>query len=262
MKRQPLEKMIRNNKRYGWLPDLPDHRDFLYALRHPEARTLPPAVDLRPLCPPVLDQGQLGSCTANALAGALGILEDKDKIQFQALSRLFIYYNERRIEGTVKTDSGAMLRDGIKSLAQQGVCAETQWPYQISRFAVRPTAACYKQGLGHTITVYERLETLDDMKACLAEGFPFVYGFTAYESLESASVAKTGRVPLPQSGERTIGGHAVVAVGYEDATQHFVFRNSWGTGWGLKGYGLMPYGYLRNRNLSDDFWAVRRGGGL
>jgi len=262
MKRHPPSQKIRQNARYGWLPDLPDDRDFLYGVRHPARISLPPVVDLRATCPPVVDQGQLGSCTANALAGALGFLEDRDQIPFTALSRLFIYYNERAIEGTVRTDSGAMLRDGIKTLAARGVCAETQWPYQISKFSARPSATCYKLAVKHRITVYERLQTLGDMRACLADGFPFVYGFTAYESLESTETARTGRVPLPSPDERAIGGHAVVGVGYDDAAAHIIFRNSWGTGWGMKGYGLMPYGYLTNRNLSDDFWTVRRGGGL
>ena len=262
MKKKNSSKNIRRIAHYGWLPDLPDHRDFLFGVRHPLKAALPSSVDLRPMCPPIVDQGQLGSCTANALAGALGFLEDKDKVPFAALSRLFIYYNERVIEGTVKTDSGAMIRDGIKSLANLGVCAETQWPYQISKFAMRPSTLCYKQALKHTITVYERLETLEDMRACLADGYPFVFGFTAYESLESQYVAQTGSVPLPAPDEQTIGGHAVVAVGYNDSGKHFIFRNSWGTSWGMEGYGLMPYAYLTNRNLSDDFWTVRRGGGL
>ena len=248
--------------RYGWIPDLPDHRDFLFGARRPLATGLPSSVDLRPLCPPVEDQGQLGSCTANALAGALEFLEDKDKVPFSDLSRLFIYYNERVIEHTVKTDSGAMLRDGIKALAAQGVCTEKKWPYVISRFAVKPSAACFTDGKAHRITSYERLETLQDMRACLADGYPFVFGFTVYASFESAPVARTGMVPMPQPAEQTLGGHAVVAVGYHDDQERFIIRNSWGPGWGVKGYCFMPYDYLTNRSLSDDFWTIRRGGKL
>lgn len=253
---------VRSIAYYGWLPDLPDHRDYLYGLRHAPAKALPRSVDLRRFCSPVEDQGQLGSCTANALAGALEFLEGKDQIAFIDLSRLFIYYNERVVEHTVKTDSGAMLRDGIKVLASDGVCPEKSWPYIISRFSIKPSAACYSQAKMHKITAYERLQTVDEMRACLADGFPFVFGFTVYESFESAAVAQNGIVPMPKPGETTLGGHAVCAVGYDDAKKRFLARNSWGAAWGIKGYFWMPYAYLADRNLSDDFWTIRRGGAL
>lgn len=244
---------------YGWQPDLPDKRDFLYAQVLPVLVTLPSSVDLRPTCSPVENQGQLGSCTANALAGALEFLERKDNVKFVDLSRLFIYYDERTIEHTVKSDSGAQIRDGIKTLAKQGVCPEKEWPYKIARFAVKPTAACYKDALKHQITSYHRLITLNEMKACLADGFPFVFGFTVYQSFESPEVAQSGVVNMPLPGERVLGGHAVVAVGYDDSQKRFTVRNSWGTSWGQKGYFTMPYEYVEDRNLSDDFWSIRRG---
>jgi C1A family cysteine protease len=262
MRPRPSSSSSRKISPYGWLPDLPDQRDYLFGARRPSAAVLPKHVDLRSTCPPVFDQGQLGSCTANALAGALGFLEYKDQLAYTQLSRLFIYYNERSIEHTVKTDSGAMLRDGIKALAVQGVCAEKSWPYVITKFAAKPLPACYKEGLLHQITSYERLMTLQDMRSCLAAGFPFVFGFTVYEAFESLVVAKTGKVPMPTPTERALGGHAVAAVGYDDASKHFIVRNSWGPGWGLQGYFLMPYAYLTDRNLSDDFWTIRRGGAL
>ena len=245
---------------YGWMPDLPDQRDYKFSVVYKIPVKLPASVDLRAQCSPVEDQGQLGSCTANALAGALEFLERKDKVAFADLSRLFIYYNERVIEHTVSSDSGAMLRDGIKTLAKQGVCTEAKWPYVISQFTKKPTAACYKEGLAHQITSYQRLLTVDEMRSCLADGYPFVFGFTVYESFESATVARTGVVNMPKPGEKVLGGHAVVGVGYNDAQQRFIIRNSWGTGWGQKGYFTMPYAYLDNRNLSDDFWTIRRGG--
>jgi len=244
---------------YGWIPDLPDGRDYLFGARRSVPTDLPPSVDLRPFCSPVENQGQLGSCTANALAGALEFLEEKDKVRFADLSRLFIYYNERVVEHTVKADSGAMIRDGIKTLAAQGVCSEKRWPYNISNFAMRPTMACYVEARKHRITAYERIQTLDEMRACLASGFPFVFGFTVYETFESAEVARTGVVPMPGPGERALGGHAVCAVGYDDGEKRFLVRNSWGPGWGIGGYFKMPYAYLQNRDLSDDFWTIRRG---
>ncbi len=244
---------------YGWMPDLPDQRDYLFGAIYKIPAKLPATVDLRSQCAPVEDQGNLGSCTANALAGALEFLERKDNVQFADLSRLFIYYNERVIENTVGSDSGAMLRDGIKTLAKQGVCTEALWPYVISKFTAKPTASCYKDGANHQITSYQRLMTVDEMRSCLADGYPFVFGFTVYESFESATVARTGTMNMPKSGEKVLGGHAVMAVGYNDQQKRFIIRNSWGTGWGKQGYFTMPYAYLDDRKLSDDFWTIRRG---
>ena len=245
--------------RYGWLPDLPDHRDYLYSAVRAVPAVLPPKVDLRPSCPPIEDQGKLGSCTANALAGALEFLELKDQVKFADLSRLFIYYNERAIEHTVSVDSGASLRDGIKTLAKQGVCLESGWPYVVARFAVRPSAKCYRDARKNQITSYHRILTVDEMRTCLAEGYPFVFGFTVYESFESQLVAKTGILDMPQPSERVLGGHAVVGVGYDDGPRRFIVRNSWGPTWGMEGYFTLPYPYLADRNLSDDFWTIRTG---
>jgi C1A family cysteine protease len=247
---------------YGWIPDLPDHRDYRFLRKTARVARLPPRVDLRGSCSPVEDQGELGSCTANALAGALEFLEIKDGVGFDDLSRLFVYYNERAIERSVEIDSGAMLRDGIKTLAGQGVCSESLWPYVISRFSRKPSAASYQAALGHRITLYQRLETVEEMRACLAAGFPFVFGFTVYEAFESAGVAHTGVVPMPRRKDVALGGHAVLAVGYDDPAKRFIVRNSWGKGWGVDGYFFMPYAYLADRDLSDDFWTIRRGGAL
>ena len=248
----------RSQKWYGWLPDLPDHRDLMYSAIAPKISRLPDQVDLRSTCSPVENQGSLGSCTANALAGALEFLELQKAAIFVDLSRLFIYYNERVIEGTVKEDSGAFLRDGIKSLAKQGVCPEAEWPYQISSFKKKPTAKCYKDAKKHQITSYHRISTIDEMRTCLADGFPFVFGFTVYEAFESAAVAKTGVLNMPRPDERVVGGHAVMAVGYENRAKRFILRNSWDTDWGMKGYFTMPYDYLDPAgNLADDFWTIR-----
>lgn len=245
------------NARYGWTPDRPDQRDKLYSAIATPPRKLPVAVDLRPGCSPVEDQGQLGSCTANALVGSLEFLEIKAGLPFTDLSRLFVYYNERAIEGTIGEDAGAMIRDGVKSLASLGVCPEKQWPYNIARFTQKPSAACFKAALRHEVISYHRILTLTDMRSCLAEGYPFVFGFTVYESFESAAVAKTGQLNLPGKKEKTLGGHAVLAVGYDDRTRRFLVRNSWGAAWGLSGYFTMPYDYLSNGNLADDLWTLR-----
>ena len=222
-------------------------------------RALPPRVDMRAQNPTIYDQGQLGSCTAQAIAALLEFDQAKQRqADVFTPSRLFIYYNERVIEGTVNEDSGAMLRDGIKSVARQGGPHEKLWPQVISRFRDKPGAAVYKDGTRHEAILYQRLrQTIDQLKGCLADGYPFAFGFSVYESFESSAAAKTGEVPLPGPGEALIGGHAVVAVGYEDARQRFIVRNSWGTKWGMDGYFTMPYEYLLDGGLSDDFWTIK-----
>jgi C1A family cysteine protease len=255
MPANPLKK--RSHKWYGWLPDLPDHRDRLYASIAPKLGTLPPKIDLRAGCSPVEDQGQLGSCTANALVGALEFLEKKDGVAFTDLSRLFVYYNERAIEGTVNSDSGAFLRDGIKSLAKQGVCSEQSWPYKIASFKKKPPGACYTAARKHKILSYHRINSVDEMRTCLADGYPFVFGFTVYMSFLSKAVAQSGVLNMPGPNEQVDGGHAVMAAGYNDSRKRFLIRNSWNTDWGMKGYFTIPYAYLADRNLSDDFWTIR-----
>jgi C1A family cysteine protease len=162
-----------------------------------------------------------------------------------------------------------MIRDGIKSVVKQGVCRETvptslkelrgaSWPYVIAQFTVKPPASCYTDAMNHQVISYRRvLQLLGQMKGCLASGYPFVFGFSVYESFETSAVARTGRVPMPKSGEAVIGGHAVAAVGYDDADQCFIVRNSWGAKWGRKGYCFMPYAYLTDPDLAADFWTIR-----
>lgn len=253
----------RHVSRFGWIPDLPDHRDFAYSAPRAVLRKLPAKVNLSSKCPPIWDQGEIGSCTANAIGGAIEFDRLKQKLRPFMPSRLFIYYNERVMENTVNEDSGAMIRDGIKSVAKQGVCSEKNWPYDPtpfppnSRLTLKPTPPCYREALKHTAVQYQRISrNLSQMKGCLASGYPFVLGFTVYQSFESDEVAQTGKMPMPSPRESVVGGHAVMAVGYDDAEDCFRVRNSWGTKWGLKGYFTMPYAYLLDENLSDDFWQI------
>ncbi|WP_183575849.1 C1 family peptidase [Mucilaginibacter sp. X5P1] len=250
--------MNRKSLHYGWKPDLPDLRDLQYAAPEAVLAALPPKVDLRKNCPPVYDQGQLGSCTGNAIAGAFEFELMKQNAVVFAPSRLFIYYNERVIENTVSTDAGAQIRDGIKSVNVTGVCPETMWPYVINEFAQKPFQSCYIDAVKHILTSYHSVSRdLDQMRGCLAAGYPFVIGFSVYESFESQQVAKTGIVSMPKPGEKLVGGHAVLVVGYDDTAKTFIVRNSWGVEWGMEGYFTMPYPYLLNENLSDDFWTIR-----
>ncbi len=251
--------MAHKISRYGWLPDLPDQRDLMYAAPRPLLRKLAPKIDLTKQCPPVYDQGQLGSCTANAIGGAFEFeLRKQDKAKDFMPSRLFIYYNEREIEHTVNSDSGAVIRDGIKSVNKLGVCPENMWPYNPAQLTSKPINSCYSDALNHQVTSYHRvLRNLNQMKGCLAEGYPFVFGFTVYESFESEAVAKSGKLNMPKKNEAEVGGHAVMCVGYNDISKRFIVRNSWGAAWGLNGYFTMPYDYLLTENLSDDFWTIR-----
>src|SRR6202049_4854904 len=244
--------------RYGWIPDLPDQRDHLYAAPPAFLAALPPSTDLRAACPAVYDQGQLGSCTANATGGAIEFDRLLQKLTDFVPSRLFIYYNERVIEGTVNSDSGAQIRDGIKTVASQGVCPEPEWPYDIAKFTQKPSAKAYTDAVTDRAISYQSLvQDLNQMKGCLASGYPFVFGFTVYESFESDQVAHTGAAPMPSPREKVLGGHAVMAVGYEDHPQRFIVRNSWGPDWGMGGYFTIPYAYLTDSNLADDFWPIR-----
>lgn len=248
---------------YGWIPDLPDARDYYVEKHMPElmvSTDLPAVVDLRDKMPnTVYDQGALGSCTANAIAAAVEYDQIKQVAEDFAPSRLFIYYCERIIERTVSYDSGASLRDGIKSITKQGAPHEKLWPYKISKFKTKPNAAAFTDGLAHQALKYARVtHSLTGMKNVLASGFPFVFGFSVYDSFESPTVAASGNVPLPDlNHEQLLGGHAVICTGYDENKQVFFCRNSWGNKWGDHGYFTMPYEYMNNPDLVDDLWCVK-----
>lgn len=246
---------VRKISKLGWRPDTPDQRDHKLMLEVPAQ--LPTKVDLRANCPAVYDQGQLGSCTANAIGAAYEYdLKKQVKPDFMP-SRLFIYYNERLIEGTVKQDAGAEIRDGIKVIAQKGVCTEKTWPYTISKFKTAPSAKANTEALKHQAVSYKRVaQTVKDLQTALVAGYLVVFGFSVYESFESDEVAQTGVLNMPSAGEQMVGGHAVLLVGYDNTTQRWLVRNSWGSDWGQAGYFTMPFAYLTNTNLSDDFWTV------
>ena len=229
------------------------------------AAPLPAAVDLRTNMPPVYYQGALGSCTANAIAAAWDFEHHLQGNSFITPSRLFIYYNERKIEGTIQQDAGAQIRDGLITVTKDGVCRELIWPYNISAFTLRPIYLCYQQALKEQVLQSQRVtQDLVTMKTVLATGHPIVIGFSVYASFETDAVTKTGLVPIPKPGEQLLGGHAVVVVGYSDALKMpgakdsgaFLVRNSWGKSWGLQGHCWMAYEYLTNKKMAHDFWAI------
>lgn len=260
-------------RHYGWKRQLADQRDIPYkSIRQAfRDKDLPESVDLRPQCPPIYDQGDLGSCTANAIVGAYEFdlnKQDTVKIDYRGahglpldgklytpLSRLFLYYNERDAEGTVNIDAGAFIRDGMKSIAKQGVCEEALWPYDIQLFSHEPSEEAYVNAEKHQAIFYSAVnQSIQDIQIALADEFPVIFGFTVYESFESKEVAKTGIMPMPKRGERIVGGHAVLAVGYNQNCQIFLCRNSWSQGWGVEGYFWMPFSYL---HLCSDFWVLK-----
>jgi C1A family cysteine protease len=236
-------KMYKAKHIYKLKKDKEDLRDFSFkAIKYKKISELPTKVDLIKKCSPVVDQGNLGSCTANAIVSGLReYILISSNIQLTLLSRLFLYYEERKIEGTINEDSGAELRDGMKVLNKLGVCPETDYPYIIANFRDAPTKIALKHAIKYKITAYQKVWDLDSLKASLAEKNPVVCGIKIYSSFESESVAKTGIVPMPKSYEPLLGGHAVLAVGYDNKKQQVILRNSWGTEWGDYGYFYIPY---------------------
>jgi C1A family cysteine protease len=264
--------MPQNTHGLGWIRDLPDHRDSLYSAPSAVLQKLPPKVDLRAHCPSVYDQGHIGSCTANAIAGVIQYdrLKAGEKPDFVP-SRLFIYFNERAIEHTVALDNGAQIRDGIKSVAKLGVCPEAEWPYKDvpadpathlfppgAPETQTPDSRAREDALKYKVISYMRLnQSLGQFKGCLADGYPFVLGFTVYTSLWDSNGDPKTEVPLPSGNDTVDGGHAVMAVGYDDGTSRFTIRNSWGDKVQDHGYFYMPYAYLTDPSLAGDFWTIR-----
>jgi C1A family cysteine protease len=267
----------------GWVPEYPDHRDYLFdnekirpLLEKTAARTmfkrkaakaaaLPKSTDLRKWCTPVEDQGSLGSCTANAAVGILEYYQNRAKGTYTDASRLFVYKTTRNLLKW-KGDTGAFLRTAMKSLVLFGAPPEEYWPYKVGDFDVEPPAFCYSFASNYQALKYYRLDPpstsgpqiLKNVKKSLASGHPSMFGFTVYNSIWDA---EDGEIPFPGANDRVAGGHAIVAVGYDDGkkvgskTGALLIRNSWGKSWGDEGYGWLPYAYVEDE-LADDFWCV------
>ena len=259
--RIPIEfkpaKPIFSIPKYHWKADKPDSRDYIY--RPISLSTTPAKVDLRQLySTPVEDQGNLGSCTGHAIAEAIEMVDRKNGKNLE-LSRLFIYYYERLLEGTVNYDNGAYIRDGIKACYTYGAPLESLWPYNISKFRVSPSPAAIQDAAKRKVTLYERALDFNACINALANGYPVVIGFTVYSSFESGNWwYTTANMPYPNTrSESVLGGHAVLLVGYNNSTQRFIVKNSWGTNWGDHGYFYMPYQVIQNTNMSSDFWVIK-----
>ena len=244
--------------KYGWNPDLPDHRD-VYKVTKPMAR--PALVDLvvTKLFPPIWDQEKLGACVAHGTGRCFMYALGKEKLPEWMVSRLMIYYDARIPENSTASDDGCQIRDAIKTLNRYGVCAESEWPYIIDKFAIKPPEQCYIDGLNGQLLSYSRVsQTVQGLETCLAEGYPIVCGISVYESFESDAVAATGMVPMPSHNEGFLGGHCITIVGYDNKKQLFKCANSWGISWGQQGYFFIPYAYLLSSSLADDFWQLQK----
>lgn len=245
-----------------------DSRDLKFITTRKGILNLPSKIDFRTMysLPLIFDQGSLGSCTANAISFSYQFSELTQK-NYDVItpSRLFIYYNERVLEGTVNSDDGATLRSGMKTITSTGVCKETTWPYNTSKFAVKPPASAYTEATKYKCLSYKSVsQTLTDLKTAISDNLSIVFGFLVYSSFESSIVAKTGMMPVPNTTKETLlGGHAVCIVGYDDSLKMsdgshgaFIVRNSWGTRWGDRGYFYMPYSIAINSNMCFDFWVI------
>lgn len=302
----------------GWTQQTVDSRDADFAFRAQAGfgAAVPERHDNLAICSPIEDQGNLGSCTAQAIVGLVEANENRrrssnqptpasiaanspptvtvsnvtqepgGKLSFsvtvtpsapasaQSLptdpfvhgSRLFQYYCTRSLMNTINADSGASIRTSIKAAATFGFADETIWPYNISAFRSRPPELVWDNASQRKITSYHAIADGDlfSMKAALSQGYLVAFGFLAYPEILSAAVSQSGMLPMPRPLSRTIGGHAVCLVGYDDtmvmaggSRGGFLVRNSWGTNWGLDGYFWMPYEYVRNPKLSMDFWVVQ-----
>lgn len=255
-------------KGMGYIPDLRDERDVAFSAPELQAVGLPAVYSMLDQMPPVYNQGAIGSCTAQALAGALQYTE-KELVNWEKRpvpARLFLYYNARQLHNTVKSDSGASIRNSVKAAARWGYCAEKQTLgtlYAVRNYADMPTPAAYRAAAKHRLADihYARVGNVktgralpDEVKAAIAANNPVDFGFTVYENWQRET-GKTGITPMPKKGEDVSGGHAVLAVGYDDARQSLLCRNSYGVRWGNEGYFWMSYDFMYE--YARDFWVIK-----
>ncbi len=260
-----------NERVYGWRRQPADNRDYRFHAPEPLIARLPPRVDLRPNLPAVYDQGRIGSCTANAIAAALQFCQIKQGVPNFTPSRLFIYWNERNLEGTVTRDAGAVIRDGIKVVNTVGACKESSWAYDDTpadaltgvwpanaKPRQKPNCLAFHYAKDADAVAYLAvIQDIDQIRGCLAQGFPVVFGFQVFTAFESADMAQHGDLVRPGPGEVNLGGHCVLCVGYDDATGRVLCRNSWGKDWAQGGYFWMEYSYITDPSLASDFWTIR-----
>jgi C1A family cysteine protease len=290
-------KKRRFNSRMGWLPDYPDIRDYTIekdevdpkfvalgekdsikemlikiGLKETASYNSPDVIDLRRWCSPIEDQGSIGSCTAQAGVGLIEYFERRTYNKHVDASRLFLYKTTRNLLNWTG-DTGAYLRTTMGAIRLFGVPPEKYWPYNINKYDVEPDSFCYSFAQNYQAIQYYRLDTysvtkdvlLTRIKRYLAHGVPSMFGFTVFSSISQAD--NDGKIPFPDSGNEVLGGHAVMAVGYDDklkientsngnkTTGAILIRNSWGRQWGNRGYGWLPYKYVL-KGLAQDWWSI------
>jgi C1A family cysteine protease len=247
---------------YNHRKDIVDHRDHKFELHVLQVDTLPIKIDLRTtgFVPVVLNQGELGSCSANGASNALRFCLEKEHGIVIQPSRLFIYYFTRLIEGTINEDSGACIRDVMKEINTYGACSETLVPYDITKFAVHPPTSAVRSAQSHCkgFKYLSVQQNLSSIKNALNAGFPIILGIQVYDSFETQQVSQTGIVPMPDvNTESCLGGHCVTCYGYSEDDKTFLFMNSWGTEWGQQGFFTLPFAYVLNSDFTSDLWTIK-----
>lgn len=253
-----LQVVVVPPKLSGYRPDPHDPRDILFSTFLTEGRAVTstgPVVDLRPMCSPVENQLQVGSCVGNAVVGGLELLENLRHGKYVDLSRLFTYYNARAAIQETEQDAGSNIRDAMASLSALGVCEEVDWPYDPDKVLIRPSWSAYRKAFAHKIDKYYRITgtgqgRIDQIESALRSGAPVAFGADVYEPF---FYYKSGPCAMP--GGRLLGGHAMLIVGFDSDRRVLFVRNSWGKNWGVDGYCEMPYDYLDAAN-ANDFWAM------
>jgi C1A family cysteine protease len=244
-------KKTKAGRNLNWRPRLPHHACEKLKLT---GDVLPLKVDLRPTDSPIFDQGQEGSCTANAGCGAYDYYRWKAGQQL-ITSREFVYWVELAFDGNKGQDAGSSLTTCSEVFSQKGTCLDQSWPYGAGEMFQEPPTSCWAEATRYKVKKALQIQQSEQlMKQCLASGNPFIFGISVYESFENAA---NGVIPMPGPDEQLLGGHALCCVGYDDINQWFIFRNSWGTSWGSDGYGFIPYRYLADQNLASDFWSFQ-----
>lgn len=250
-------------RKFGWIPQPPDQRDLKFSISQEELQPIKSVyLSDKYKLPLPYNQGNLGSCTANGIGFLVHFdllnKHSKSKASPFQPSRLFIYFFERLAEDTVGQDAGAIIRDGIKVIVEEGVCSEDAWPYDVSQFTVMPDKHAIELAKQFQALEYRSLDNTNKalLVNCLMQGFPITFGMSVYESFMTQKVAISGVVPMPKMSERIMGGHCMAIVGYNLDFDAFIVRNSWGMGWGQKGYCRIPAAYICNPSLASDFWAI------